>query len=625
MKRRSALGLETLEARETPAAFGTPWPDGQNLTLSFAPNGTNIAGQPSNLLALLQSASPSAKLDILRAFQTWAVSTNVNIGLVGDTGAAFGTGGAVQGDTRFGDIRVGGVPLPNDVLAITAPYAQYDNYSGNVVLNTALTGADYDLYTILLQEAGHALGVGNSDDPASAMYEIYQTARAGLSAGDLAAIRSLYGTRTADQYEGAAGNNTRQTASSFLNPITADITSTNDVDFYRFTTGLLANRIDIDLTAAGLSLLTARVELLDSNGNVLATAAATDPTSNDLSLTLNNPQAFRTYYVRVSSSNTSAFGVGSYELNVTQNSIVTGLTAALTALLNETGLNDTLFTATSLLSSTLNVGPQTEYSTDARFGSSSDVDYYRVTVPPAAGGGPVNLITTVWGKDGAAVNAWVQVRDALGNTLPFDVLNADGRTTTIQVRGLTPGSTYFIRTSSDGGATGGYHLSADLTTATQTAARGATGTLTSTNASTTGTLAVPMSGQVHFVLETDGGPAELTVRDASGNVVTTLGVAAGRGRSVTLFLAAGNYQVSVRRTGTANALFELRITGVTDPVGARTQSSTGTVAGSGSGTTGGSGSGSGSGTGGGTTGTGSSGTQPSWYTPPSSADNATWY
>ena len=44
------------------------------------------------------------------AFQTWAVQTNLNIGLVADGGQPLGTNGAVQGDARFGDIRVAAAP-----------------------------------------------------------------------------------------------------------------------------------------------------------------------------------------------------------------------------------------------------------------------------------------------------------------------------------------------------------------------------------------------------------------------------------------------------------------------------------------------------------------------------------
>src|SRR5438067_729105 len=116
MSRGSFLGVEHLESRDTPARFGTPWPDGQHLTLSLAPDGTPIAGSPGNLATFLARLGPDARMDVLRAFQNWVVSANLNVGLVADDGSAFGAAGPAQGDPRFGDIRVGGVGLPSDVL-----------------------------------------------------------------------------------------------------------------------------------------------------------------------------------------------------------------------------------------------------------------------------------------------------------------------------------------------------------------------------------------------------------------------------------------------------------------------------------------------------------------------------
>ena len=39
------LGVERLEERAVPATFGVPWADPSRLTLSFAPDGTSVAGQ----------------------------------------------------------------------------------------------------------------------------------------------------------------------------------------------------------------------------------------------------------------------------------------------------------------------------------------------------------------------------------------------------------------------------------------------------------------------------------------------------------------------------------------------------------------------------------------------------
>jgi hypothetical protein len=55
-------------------------------------------------------------------------------------------------------------------------------------------GSDIDLYTVALHEAGHALGLGHTDDPNSVMYPYYRFG-AVLSDDDIAGLRHLYGSR----------------------------------------------------------------------------------------------------------------------------------------------------------------------------------------------------------------------------------------------------------------------------------------------------------------------------------------------------------------------------------------------------------------------------------------------
>src|SRR5262245_22037337 len=115
---RLGTEFEHLEDRAIPATFGIPWADPGHLTLSFAADGTIAPTGPSTLFTTLNKTGTTAVWgrEVLRAFQTWAVNANINIGLVSDGGQAFGTTGAVQGDTRFGDIRVGAAKLDSGLV-----------------------------------------------------------------------------------------------------------------------------------------------------------------------------------------------------------------------------------------------------------------------------------------------------------------------------------------------------------------------------------------------------------------------------------------------------------------------------------------------------------------------------
>jgi hypothetical protein len=55
-------------------------------------------------------------------------------------------------------------------------------------------GGDLDIYTVVLHELGHAIGLGHSDNPGDVMYPYYHRG-AQLSANDIGAAQELYGLR----------------------------------------------------------------------------------------------------------------------------------------------------------------------------------------------------------------------------------------------------------------------------------------------------------------------------------------------------------------------------------------------------------------------------------------------
>ncbi len=180
---------------------------GASITWSFIDTSVAISGGAcsscnESSTTAISSVMPAGYMDeIRRAFSTWAAVADLTFTEVADGGAAVGVG-------TTADIRIGalGIDGPTDTLGFGWYPPQDGNvspFSGDVMLDREenwTVGADQsgeiDIFSIVLHELGHALGLGHSVDTTAVMYPYYTSGSAlsGLGADDIAGIQYLYGS-----------------------------------------------------------------------------------------------------------------------------------------------------------------------------------------------------------------------------------------------------------------------------------------------------------------------------------------------------------------------------------------------------------------------------------------------
>lgn len=605
MRVRRRLNLERLEDRTTPATTGVTWPDGRHVTLSFVPDGTVIAGFQSNLFAKLNTVAPPAvwQREIARAFQTWAVHANLNVGVVADGGQPMGGAGAVQGDGRFGDIRIAAAPLPAGTLMTNTTFQwSGTTWSGDVVVNSAYAfsiGAQpgaYDLYTATLNEAGNVFGVLDTrKDKSSGVFHQYIGLKSNINANDIADIQSLYGIRAADHFETAGANDSFATATALpdngppLDP-EADITTSDDADFFSLSIPLtvpLTIGFKVEVTTRGLSMLAPAVTVFDGAGDVVDADASTDPLHGMTTVQVNSVFAGQTYFIRVSAASAGAFAVGGYHLNVVYQRVgglLTTLIGAVPSLVPDLNINDTIANAIDLT-------PTWTSKPDARFDAMGagaidapgDVDYYRIRSPQTAAG-PRKLNALVWAADGSPLIPKIELYDDNGQAVPMQVLANENGTFSIEASIAAPLATYYLKISAldpaGNNTTGKYRFGGNFSTSALTAlVQHAQGLLSAASSAESWQLNVSRNSLTQFLLEagaTTGANScdvQLVITNGSGAVVFTLVSKAGQYLSSGhVYLAAGSYLAritAVPQSGGTVPAVDYRLFGqlVSDPIG----------------------------------------------------------
>ncbi len=337
-KRRLASG-EALEQRCLLAA-GIAWTDAQNLTLSFAPDGTDVAGHENTLHSFLGELGTQGewRTKVREGIETWTDLVDADLDIVYDQGQAFGAAGAPYSDPRFGDIRIAAIPLDETLFAFSVPHDEFvgGTWAGDIIINSEadFTSLD-DLFRVVLHEAGHVMGLDHSDDPNSPMFEHGIPSSDTPTAEDTTDLRELYGLDQGandngeqeesddddannDDFDGAVPLNATEGYLKRRFSILGRISDAADVDYYSFqgyedngelevTTFVLRStergKLLPDLAVLDSSGLPVNVDVLQhGNGTIVLQTEDIDAEDD--------------YVVRVQSGGPGALAVGAYDLTI---------------------------------------------------------------------------------------------------------------------------------------------------------------------------------------------------------------------------------------------------------------------------------------------------------------------
>ncbi|MCA9129507.1 MAG: matrixin family metalloprotease [Planctomycetales bacterium] len=349
-RQRRQMTCEQLDVRlaldaTASAAAALPWFDPAELTYSFAPDGTSLGNEQSSLFSELARTGTTEQWQdaIARAFNTWLGILGTSIQSTNDTGAPFGTFGPTQGDSRFGDIRIGAVPLAGNVMAQAIPHSiiTQGSWAGDILFNANADWSELgQVYSVALHEFGHVLGLGHSDDPASPMFYHGVHDTIAPTRDDAAALQKLYAGvdveteghganyRSSDDEDHWREQPEFQFDSSQALPLTgelaasarytaqAELTATTNAVLYRLEPiGSIdhAQFLNIVVSATRQNGLIPSVNVFDSSGDPIRTRILHN-SQGVLVVQARDVEPNQTYYVAVTPASTaSQFQVGQFD------------------------------------------------------------------------------------------------------------------------------------------------------------------------------------------------------------------------------------------------------------------------------------------------------------------------
>lgn len=601
---RSRLQFECLESRAMLDGNGLLLSNDAYLTLSFATDGVSVAGQPNALAAKFNAIAPQSDWEdaIVRAFQTWAVQTNADIGVVPDSGQPFGSAGSTRGDSRFGDIRIAAIAMDPSIGGEATPVDRLvgGTWQADVLFNTNFNYQTInDIYEIALHEAGHVFGLEENTDPNSPMHSGTIPTAAAPTVADIASLQALYGTRLPDFNEQSGGgptssNDTFATATELVvddspgvvpgsAPSLAygDITVGSDVDFFRLQVPeMYAGSLSVEVRSDGISLLTPRLQVYDKNRVLVEDIVSTSKRGDSLTFAISNATPDDKFYFEVSGATADVFGLGGYSIRATlssipqvdlsvldsyldrdlrklsQDEIKKLLNPSVDDFLNEDPHDDDDLTGAIPLQSSTDFADPSRFEMLASISDATDSDFYGVRSPEnvtvQADVLTVAIRTLSAGRLVPKINAF----DRNLNPLPVTILANGGGEVVVQIGGIESDRNYYIEVGANDPAgpfnVGNYQLTASFRDQPANFEIFAASTLAADATQKVHMLYVAQPQLFHFLLQAGAAPGTApavivaSIYNEAGNLVHQLATPVGKTQSQgAVLLAPGSYTVRI--------------------------------------------------------------------------------